>query len=224
MNKKIMVVEDEQKLSSLLCDYLQRSSYDTMAVFRGDEVIEANKRYSPDLILLDLNLPGGDGIDLCKELRTKSAVPIIMVTARIDEIDRLLGLELGADDYICKPFSPREVVARVKTVLRRSSRLNYERPELKLIPKSYKAELNGRNLSLTLVEFNLLSLLANHPGTIYRREQMIEQIYSDDRDLSGRTIDTHVKNLRRKITAILPDKELIHSIYGMGYKFEWEDN
>jgi two-component system response regulator BaeR len=162
-------------------------------------------------------------MDICKEIRAFSRVPIIMVTARVEEIDRLLGLELGADDYICKPFSPREVVARVKAVLRRArDGKTVQVQGLVLDEHRYRAMLHGRDLELTAVEFKLLQVLVANPGRIYGRQQLMEKIYQDDRFVSDRTIDSHIKKLRRKIETVDPKTELIHSVYGVGYKFEPE--
>ncbi|MDX2481087.1 MAG: response regulator [Desulfuromusa sp.] len=222
MEKKILIVEDEQRLAELHRDYLQQSGYTTEWLEDGLEVIPWVKENLPALILLDLMLPGKDGLEICKEIRSFSNVPIIMVTARVEEIDRLLGLELGADDYICKPFSPREVVARVKTVLRRSSPQIQEESQqlLTLDEDSYQAILQGRKLDLTAVEFKLLSILAQKPGRIYSRDQLMDRLYSDQRIVCDRTIDSHIKKLRKKISAAAPELEVIHSIYGVGYKYE----
>lgn len=221
MGTMVMIVEDEEKLASVLGDYLRQSGYDSSHVADGAQVIAAVREQVPDLILLDLMLPHRNGLDLCKEIRTFSQVPIIMITARVEEIDRLLGLELGADDYVCKPFSPREVVARVKTVLRR---LQDRQPPatggLALDPTRYQAVLNGHELELTAVEFNLLHFLFKNPGRIYSRSQLMDRIYPDQRVVSDRTIDSHIKKLRKKIAQAAPEAELIHSIYGVGYKFE----
>jgi two-component system response regulator BaeR len=166
-------------------------------------------------------LPGKDGMAICREVRAFSNVPIIMVTARVEEIDRLLGLELGADDYICKPFSPREVVARVRAVLRRAEGgPEVSRRDLELDAERFRAAFRGRALDLTAVEFQLLRLLASEPGRIFTRNQIMSVIYADHRVVSDRTIDSHVKKLRRKIAAASPDEELVHSVYGVGYKFE----
>jgi two-component system response regulator BaeR len=221
MSAKILVVEDEEKLAGLLHDYLKQAGFMPSCLANGLEVVPWVREQSPDLILLDLMLPGRDGMEICKEIRTFSNVPIIMVTARVEEIDRLLGLELGADDYVCKPYSPREVVARVKAVLRRSG----SGPTLKvaglvLDESRYQAVLHGDTLDLTAVEFKLLSYLAANPGRIYSRGQLMERIYLDERIVSERTIDSHVKKLRQKINALAPDQELIHSVYGVGYKFD----
>jgi two-component system response regulator BaeR len=177
-----------------------------------------------DLIVLDLMLPGRDGLDICRELRSFSTVPIIMVTARIEEIDRLLGLELGADDYICKPFSPREMVARVKAVLRRLHAQTADAPvdalKLKLDPHSFRVSVEGREAELTLVEFQLLQVLYRQPGRIFSRSKLMDLIYRDQRIVSDRTIDSHIKKLRKKLADILPDRELVHSVYGAGYRYD----
>lgn len=221
MSGSILIVEDEEKLARLLADYLEQSGYQAVRLGDGGAVLPRVRSHPPDLILLDLMLPRRDGLDICKEIRSFSAVPIIMITARIEEIDRLLGLELGADDYICKPFSPREVVARVKTVLRRSGgRLRASATGLLLDEQRYLASLHGIDLELTAVEFKLLHFLHATPGRIYTRFQLMDKIYPNERVVSDRTIDSHVKKLRKKIAAVAPDEEFIHSVYGVGYKFE----
>ena len=223
MSDRILVVEDEEKLAGLLRDYLAQEGYEVSVLHRGDEVEPWVATHPTDLILLDLMLPGKNGLEVCKALRaTGASVSIIMVTARVDEIDRLLGLELGADDYICKPFSPREVVARVKAVLRRLKRTDgaYE-TGLTLDDSGYKAAIAGKDIGLTAVEFELLKVLVSHPGRIYTREQLMDLMYRDQRVVSDRTVDSHVKKIRRKIAAVLPDRELVHSVYGLGYKYEW---
>jgi len=217
-----MIVEDEPKIAALLADYLQaHGSYGTHMVHRGDEVLRHFRSTRPDLVLLDLMLPGLDGIEVCKQLRAESAVPIIMVTARVEEIDRLLGLELGADDYICKPFSPREVVARVKAVLRRSTHSGASLPGRGLLIDSerYLASFDGTPLDLTPVEFALLKTLQASPGRVFSRERLMNEMYSDYRVVSDRAVDTHVKNLRRKLVAAAPGQELIESVYGLGYRY-----
>jgi two-component system response regulator BaeR len=221
MNGKVLIVEDEPKLAGLLRDYLQQAGFTTLCLGNGTEVVPRVREEMPDLILLDLMLPGRDGIDICKEIRSFSSVPIIMVTARIEEIDRLLGLELGADDYICKPFSPREVVARVKAVLRRVGSGQTIRTEGLVLDESrYRVTLSGQDLDLTAVEFKLLQFLAANPGRIYSRQQLMDRIYPDQRIVADRTIDSHIKKLRKKLTDVSPSTELIHSVYGVGYKFE----
>jgi two-component system response regulator BaeR len=216
----ILIVEDEQKLAELIKDYLAQSSFDTTILDNGNDVVPYVRENKPDLVILDLMLPGRDGMEICKEIRTFSNLPIIMVTARVEEIDRLLGLELGADDYVCKPFSPRELVARVKAVLRRAGgETTIKAKGLVLDEARYQASLHGVDLQLTAVEFKLLSFLAANPGRIYSRDQLMERIYSDHRIVSDRTIDSHIKKLRKKISGQSPDEELIGSVYGVGYKF-----
>ncbi len=220
-NQTIMIVEDEPQLANLLRDYLEKSEFRTRIIHNGLQAVAAIRDFAPDLVILDLMLPGKDGISICKEVREFSKVPIIMATARVEEIDRLLGLEIGADDYICKPYSPREVVARVKAVLRRSANDYVDTPAGLVLDESrFLAEWKGRNLDLTAVEFKLLKILAHDPGRIYSRSQLMDRIYDDHRIVSDRTIDSHIKKLRKKITAVVEDEELIHSVYGVGYKFE----
>jgi two-component system, OmpR family, response regulator BaeR len=220
----ILIVEDEPKLAQLLVDYLSASGFATRVLDNGLDVVRTVRDAEPDLILLDLMLPGKDGIDLCRELRAFSQVPIIMVTARVEEVDRLLGLELGADDYVCKPFHPREVVARVRSQLRRIDWLREPEGEplggLVLEETKYEARLNGRLLDLTPVEFRLLSTLFRQPGRVFSRDQLIENVYTDHRIVTDRTVDTHVKNLRRKLKELAPDSDSIRSVYGIGYKLE----
>lgn len=217
---RVLVVEDEPKLAALLRDYLEQSGFAVAIIDDGREVIPAVRKEAPDLMLLDIMLPGRDGMEILRELRTFSNVPVVMVTARVEEIDRLLGLELGADDYICKPFSPREVVARVKAVLRRRHPQTTTSPLLQLDSERFEAKLAGKPLTLTRTEFTLLQRLANHPGCVYSRNQLIDTIYDDHRVVTDRTVDSHIKNLRRKLLQALPEQELIQSVYGVGYKYE----
>jgi len=219
--EKILIVEDEPKLAVLLADYLKASDFEVFTLSDGMEVEAWVRENKPNLIILDIMLPGRDGIEICKNIRIFSRVPIIMVTARIEEIDRLLGLELGADDYICKPFSPREVVARVKAVLRRvNDGQAIQAQGLVLDEHTYRATLHGRNLELTAVEFKLLQLLVEHPGRIFSRQQIMERIYHEERFVSDRTVDSHIKKLRRKIETVDSQTTLIQSVYSVGYKFE----
>ncbi|MBI3145892.1 MAG: two-component system response regulator BaeR [Pseudogulbenkiania sp.] len=218
----VLVVEDEPKLSRLLADYLAAAGFEAGCVADGNAVLAEVRRRMPDLILLDLMLPGRDGLNLCRELRTFSDVPIVMVTARVEEIDRLLGLELGADDYICKPYSPREVVARVKAILRRSQRRDMPAAEAGLMidEEGYQASWQGRRLELTPAEFRLLRTLASTPGRVFSRDQLLDHLYADHRVVTDRTVDSHIKNLRRKLEQVAPQQELIRSVYGVGYKLE----
>ncbi|MGZ8902673.1 MAG: response regulator [Methylobacter sp.] len=223
----ILIVEDELKLARLQSDYLKNAGFVTDCLSNGLDVLPWFIANHTDLILLDLMLPGRDGLDICRELRSFSTVPIIMITARIEEIDRLLGLELGADDYICKPFSPREMVARVKAVLRRLQAQTTDAPvsalKLKLDPHSFRVLADGQEVELTTVEFQLLQALYQQPGRIFSRSKLMDLIYQDQRIVSDRTIDSHIKKLRKKLTDLLPHQELIHSVYGAGYRYDPQD-
>ncbi len=225
----VLVVEDEPKLAQVLLDYLTANNYATAWISDGREVAkyyaDRPAHEQPDLVLLDLMLPGRDGLDVCKDIRKISNVPIIMITARVEEIDRLIGLEIGADDYICKPFSPREVMARIKVILRRipqaevgtsasTSLLNLQLDEAR-----FEARYHNQLLELTPAEFRLLKTLADAPGRVFQRDQLINHVYDDQRIITDRTIDSHIKNLRRKMALISPE-DVIRSIYGVGYKLE----
>lgn len=220
MENTILIVEDEQRLADLHRDYMHQAGYPAKCIDNGLKVVDWVRKNDPALILLDIMLPGIDGLEICKQIRGFSNVPIIMVTARVEEIDRLLGLEFGADDYICKPFSPREVMARVKAVLRRTAGTVQNEEILQLDPEKYLATIRGKRLDLTAVEFQLLMILAENRGRIYTRDQLMERIYTDQRIVCDRTIDSHIKKLRKKIAAVAPDLELIRSVYGVGYKYE----
>lgn len=220
----IAIVEDEPKLSSLLNDYLVAEGFDTQLFDNGTVALEQLQRAPADFVLLDLMLPGTDGMTICRELRKTSNVPIIMITARVEEVDRLLGLEIGADDYICKPFSPREVVARVKSVIRRSAiaqQAKVDDQSFVLDEAAALVRINGQECALTSVELNLLKTLHASPGRIFNRNQLMTRIYSDNRVVSDRTIDSHVKKLRQKLEALDNENEYIHSVYGIGYKFDF---
>jgi two-component system, OmpR family, response regulator BaeR len=227
MNNKsalILIVEDEAKLATLLEEYLAASNYSTRKSANGLEVVELVQTLSPDLILLDLMLPGKNGLDVCHELRAFSDIPIVMMTARVEEVDRLLGLNAGADDYICKPYSPREVVARVKAILRRRhtsehSTLSAEK-ELILDDTGLRASWNGTPLDLTQVEWRLLKILASNPGRVFSRNHLLDKLYDDGRVVTDRTVDSHIRNLRRKLEVVAPTKNPIRSIYGAGYSYE----
>jgi len=215
----ILIVEDEEKLAKIMADYLQQAGYKTSILLDGLEVIKAIETQSIDLVLLDLMLPGKDGLTLCRELREFSDIAIIMLTARVEEIDRLLGLDIGADDYICKPYSPREVVARVKAVLRRISvKKNSCSSILTLDSDAYQVKVYQHVIALTAIEFNLLRILNNKPGRIYSRAQLIDLVYQDNRIVSERTIDSHIKKLRKKLNTVETENELVQSVYSVGYK------
>jgi two-component system, OmpR family, response regulator BaeR len=222
-NHQILIVEDEVKIAQVLREYLTQAGYAVICLKRGDEVIPHVKKQPPALILLDIMLPGMDGMEVCRELRKFSSAPVIMLTARVDEIDRLLGLELGADDYICKPFSPREVVARVRAVLRRihprptETRLNVG--EIVLDEQRHQVLISGKEVKLTPCEFQLLKVLLAHPNRVFSRSELLNLVQGYDFEGYDRTIDTHIKNLRKKVATMVPDRELVSTVYGVGYKF-----
>jgi len=222
VSRHILIVEDEIKIVGILKDYLSKAGYRVSSLENGDEVVPFVKQNTPNLILLDLMIPVMDGMEVCREVRKFSEVPIIMVTARIEEIDRLLGLELGADDYICKPFSPREVVARIKAVLRRTHPQQAEKTitvgDLSLTEETHLVIVAGRELNLTPSEYSLLKTLMSHPNRIFSRNELINLVQGYDFEGYDRTIDSHIKNLRKKIARNLPNKEVISTIYGLGYK------
>lgn len=216
----VLIVEDEPKIAAVLNDYLRSvGGYRTRIVDRGDAVMDSFRKEPPDLVLLDLMLPGLDGIEVCKQIRKESSIPVIMVTARVEEIDRLLGLELGADDYICKPFSPREVVARVKAVLRRGNPELAGARGLEVDEERIEARLSGQRLNLTPVEFALLRTLSAQPARVFSRDQLMNEMYADYRVVSDRAVDTHIKNLRKKLHAASGGRDMIESVYGLGYRF-----
>jgi two-component system response regulator BaeR len=215
----ILIVEDEEKLANVLAEYLALGNHQTTILLDGLNVIDTVKEQDIDLVLLDLMLPGKDGLTLCRELREFSDIAIIMMTAKVEEIDRLLGLELGADDYICKPYSPREVVARVKALLRRTNTQETAPSNvLELDSDTYQVKVYQQVVELTAIEFNLLKILNKKPGRIYSRSQLIDLIYQDNRIVSERTIDSHIKKLRKKLNAISSENELVQSVYSVGYK------
>lgn len=222
----ILIIEDERELVKVLTSYLERSGYSVLSTGRGDSGLTMWQQKKPDLILLDLNLPGMDGLDLAREIRKQSQVPIIMVTARIDEIDRLIGLEIGADDYITKPYSPREVVARVKTVLRRAGSGQYtarmlRAADLEIDLDAHTVQRGQTALDLTPTEFSLLVTLAQQPGRVFSRSQILQAVQPDSVVFEGfeRTVDAHIKNLRQKLEANPRDPQYIETVFGVGYRF-----
>jgi two-component system response regulator BaeR len=223
-SQTILIVEDEEKLAVILDKYLSAAGYQCHIIVDGAEVMDAFQNVNPCLVLLDLMLPNVDGITLCKQMRQSSQVPIVMTTAKVEEIDRLIGLEVGADDYVCKPYSPREVVARVKAIMRRVNFLAQQEHEsshgLDVDEQTFMASFNSQSIALTHVEFLLLKAMYTHPGRIFSRDKLMDHIYSDDRIVSDRTVDSHIKKLRKKLQSIAPETSFIHSIYGAGYKFE----
>jgi two-component system response regulator BaeR len=225
--RRALVVEDDLKIAQLLVDYLRADGFAPEHFSDGTQALRAAQNRPFEVVLLDLMLPGMNGIEVCQALRRFSDVPVIMVTARVEEIDRLLGLEMGADDYVCKPFSPRELMARVRANVRRAQgRLTPSRPAmvqggLTLDDTAQRASLNGSALPLTPLEFRLLRLLMSTPGRVFSRGKLLDALHESFKDVSDRAIDSHIKNLRKKITTVDPQADCINSVYGVGYRFEW---
>ena len=223
---EILVVEDESALADVIRDYLVDAGMKVTLLHDGSKAAEAILAAKPDLVVLDIMLPGKDGITICREVRVQSDVPIVMETAKVDEIDRLLGLELGADDYLCKPFSPRELVARVKAILRRSRSASPQSGKVKpagrlqIDEEKWLTLLDGENVNLTRREFQLLLVLKKSAGRVYSRSQLLDAVFHDDADVFDRTIDSHVKNLRQKLKKVAADFDPIRSVYGVGYAYE----
>ncbi len=224
MNELILVVDDEPKITKIARDYLERNGFRVAVAGDGVTALAAARTDRPDLVVLDLNLPGMDGLDVCRTLRRESNVPIIMLTARVEEMDRLIGLELGADDYITKPFSPRELVARVRAVLRRvqgavqpSGLLQFG--DLQIDETGRSVLVRGESIQLTRIEFNLLSLMARHPGQAFSRAQLLDRLHGVSHDGYDRSVDAHVKNLRRKLEDDPANPIYVQTVYGIGYKF-----
>jgi len=223
---QVLIIEDEKELANVLKAYLERSGYQVLMAYRGDDGFMLWKENSPDMVLLDLNLPGMDGIDIARKIRQAGDTPIIMVTARVEEVDRLLGLELGADDYITKPFSPREVVARVKAVLRRVERVPEISKEvlkvgdLEIDQEAHLVKQSGEELELTPTEFSLLGTMADQPGRAFSRLQLLEAIQGVAYEGYERSIDAHIKNLRAKLGDDSKDPHYIETVFGIGYRFK----
>ncbi|OIJ41913.1 response regulator [Massilia timonae] len=217
MSTTILIVEDEAELASVIADYARAAGYVPAVCGDGLEALAAIRHAPPSLVVLDLMLPGLDGLSLCRAVRAFSSVPIVMVTARVEEVDRLLGLETGADDYLCKPFSPRELMARIKAILRRAG-TPAAAPALVLDEAARRIAVHGRALDLTPSEYAILAALARRPGQVLSRAQLLDAARADNLDANDRAIDSHVKNLRRKIEAAAPGLEAIRSIYGLGYR------
>lgn len=223
-NTTIMIIEDEPKIAQLIVDYLHVDNFATVWLQDGTNVRATIELQCPALIVLDVMLPGLDGFALCEEIRKFSQIPIIMLTARSQEHDRLNGFESGADDYICKPFSPKELIFRIKAILKRASiplKLNAaQRPLIELNLAAYTATVKGKALDLTPIEFAILSALAQSPGRVFSRNELLDRAYSGHHIINDRTIDSHIKNLRRKLKSVAPEEDIVQSIYGLGYKAE----
>ena len=224
MHGTILVVDDEPKIVKQARDYLEKDGFRVLAAGDGRTALALARHERPDLVVLDLNLPGMDGLDVCRALRRESDVPIIMLTARVEETDRLIGLELGADDYIIKPFSPRELVARVRAVLRRV-RGGVHQPgliragDLEIDLYGHRVTRGGEPVHLTRSEFNLLAVLAQHPGQTFTRAQLLDRLHGVAYDGFDRSVDAHVKNLRRKLEPDPADPRYVLTVYGVGYRF-----
>ena len=230
MKKKALIIEDDKSVSQLIRLYLSDSGYEVVEFNDGIKGLDYALSNNIDIILLDLNLPGIDGIEICKNIRNVSTVPIIMVTARVDENDKLKGLDIGADDYVTKPFSPRELMSRVNAVIRRSEKNEIQKTNSypKILRTEYfeidvyahKVMVKNQPIKLTPTEFNILKLLMENEGRIFSREQIINEVFGYDFEGYNRNIDTHISNLRKKIENIYPQQHNLESIYGVGYKFE----
>ncbi|MFL5731679.1 MAG: response regulator [Chloroflexia bacterium] len=225
MARKVLVVDDDKKTAELIRLYLERDGYKVLMAHDGNQALDLARRNAPDMVVLDLMLPVLDGLDVCRLLRAESRVPIIMLTARTTEDDKLLGLDLGADDYVTKPFSPRELVARVRTVLRRAGEDEAAGPaesrfgDLLVRFSGHEVWLGGRQVHLTPKEFKLLATLAREPGRAFSRLELLEKVFGYDYEGLERTLDVHVMNLRKKIESDPVHPTYVHTVYGLGYKF-----
>ncbi|PYR11912.1 MAG: DNA-binding response regulator [Acidobacteria bacterium] len=222
--KTVLVVDDERPIVQIAKDYLEHAGFAVIAAHDGAGALEIVRARRPDLVVLDLGLPRLDGIEVARQLRRESTIPIIMLTARVEESDRLLGLEIGADDYITKPFSPRELVARVKTVLRRVDSAQAagdvrQIDDLTIDISRMKVNRGRTAIELTTTEFQLLAALARHPGRVFTRAQLLDAVRGDAVESFERAIDAHVKNIRRKIEPDTRNPRYILTVYGIGYKF-----
>lgn len=228
MKNTVLIADDEEKICQIVKKYLERESFKVIECSNGLKAIEEFKKGNPDLVVLDIMMPGADGWEVCRELRKISDVPIIMLTAREDEVDRILGLEMGADDYVVKPFSPRELVARVKAVLRRA--VDKKSPEDKKNVLSYEGVtinldtrqviINGKNVALTPKEFDILYILASSPGRIFSREKILESVWGYNYLGDARTVDTHINRLREKLSKANKEVSYVNTVWGVGYKFD----
>ncbi len=223
--RKVLVVDDEESVRELIELYLTKEGYEVLLAKDGKEALRLNGESHPDLIVLDLMLPGMDGWEVCRQIRSTSRVPIIMLTARSEEVDRVVGLELGADDYVVKPFSPREMVARVKAVLRRGAAGPGEQetltfPGLRIDRTQHQLDVDGEEVHLTPTEFRLLWCLASQPGRVFSRADLLDKIWGYDSESDARTVDVHIKRLRQKTKAAEKKSFAITTVWGLGYKFE----
>src|SRR5437879_4759653 len=228
MAQTVLVVDDEPRIAAIAADYLRHAGYAVLTAADGLQALELARTKRPDLVVLDLGLPELGGLEVARALRAETAVPIVMLTARVEESDRLLGLELGADDYITKPFSPRELVARVRAVLRRSDRAREPSDVIRasgvtLDVARMRVEVDGRPIELTPTEFQILATLAREPGRIFTRSQLLDAVHGVAFESYERAIDTHVKNIRRKLEPDPREPRHVLTVYGVGYRFSDED-
>src|SRR5512146_1563154 len=225
MSKKILVVDDEPQIVKVVKAYLEKAGFQVVTAVSGPTALSIFEKEKPDFMILDLNLPGMDGLDVCRMIRRQSDVPILMLTARVEETDKLIGLEIGADDYVIKPFSPREVVARVRTILRRSSTGPAKNEvlqigDLEINLEDHTVTISGRQVELTPTEFEILVVLARQPKRVFSRLQIMEQAQGSAFEGYERTIDAHIKNIRLKIEPNPKKPDFIHTVFGVGYKLE----
>lgn len=228
---KILVVDDEIDIVDFIGDYLAAEGYDVIKAYDGIEALEKVRKAHPDLVVLDIMLPGMDGFEACKQIRAESTIPILMLTAKDRDVDKIVGLEIGADDYIPKPFNPRELIARVKAILRRSYRQDYQprnqSPTLKYRDLSIDTErrrvtIGNRMMELTMKEFDLLAFLMRSPGRVYSRDHLLEFVWGKDSFVGTRTVDVHVRRLREQIETDASQPQYIKTVWGVGYKFSDE--
>ena len=225
MNQKILVVDDELDIVKVVRAYLEQAGFRVVTASDGQQALAVFRHEKPDLVVLDLNLPKMDGLDVCRAIRREGNTPVIMLTARVEETDKLIGLEIGADDYIVKPFSPREVVARVRTVLRRSTSAAPDQPtlitigDLTIDPLKHAVHLASRTIDLTPMEFNLLHVMASQPGRAFSRMDLLDAVQGEAYEGYERSIDVHIKNLRQKLGDEPRNPTYVLTVYGIGYKF-----
>lgn len=229
MHYSVLIIDDDEKLVKLLKTYFEKEEFIVLTADNGLDGLRILQERNPDIIILDLMLPGMDGWEVCRKARRNSDVPILMLTARDEESDRLIGLEIGADDYVTKPFSPKEVVARVKAILRRTNKTTVRTEPIRagglvIDLAGHQVARDGKFIDLTPTEFKILELLVSNPGRVYSRLQLVEQIQGDSFEGYERTVDVHIKNLRRKMEENLKEPQYIQTVYGIGYKFGGDDN
>jgi len=219
-HQTVVIVEDDNEIAEIVIMYLQAANFQIKWFEDGKGAVEWIQENSPSLILLDLDLPTKSGLDVCKEVRAFSDIPIIMTTAKVEEVDRLIGLEIGADDYVCKPYSVKELIARVKVNLRRMTKRLFQTDGLQVNSENFTVSYRNEQIELTAIEFSLFNLLYSNCDRIYSRNQIMDLVYHDYRDVSDRTVDSHIRNLRKKLKELPLENDLIRSIYGAGYKFD----